>query len=119
MRYYYEVHVNVPDWKLYKFQFEYEGSAPLIRREEIIEEVINKGLLNLRSHLSYITVAKPIPKEQFLPDDELYFKTTMTPEQYNYHFRQKPQSGECFIESRHSYKKPKKIYAKAETRNEQ
>lgn len=110
--YYYEVHVAVPEWKTYKFQFPY--SKCLNDREKIIEVVVDKGLLNRRAHLPFITVVKQISEKEFLPDDQLYFKTTMSSDEYQYSFMQKPDFGAKLVDKRNSYKKPKKIYAKKE-----
>lgn len=108
---FFEVHVNVPEWKLYKFQFSCKKC--LSTRDAIIEEVVYKGLLNQRSHLPYIVEAKRISKEEFLPDDQMYFKSIMNEIEYERTFKTNPSVGKELVDKRSSFK-VKKIYAKKE-----
>lgn len=107
---YYEVHVKVPEWKNYAFQFQSEKF--LKSRDDIIEQVVFKGLLYHRGHLPFICFAEEIEAEKFQPDEKMYFETTMSDKEYKYIFEHRPEYGQKMIHDRVNKQKPKKTYAK-------
>ena len=111
---YYEVHVNVPDWKNYSFQF--QCNRVLKTRDDIIEQVVFKGLLNKRGHLPFIVSTEEIEEDKFQPDDRMYFETTMGKSEYNFILEQKPEYAQRIVHERKNKQKPKKEYARQEKR---
>ena len=109
---YYEVHVNVPDWKNYAFQF--QCNRVLKTRDDIIEQVVFKGLLYNRSHLPFIVSAEEIDEGRFQPDEKMYFETTMSKSEYKFLFGQKPEYAQKMVCDRKNKQKPKKEYARRE-----
>lgn len=111
---YYEVRVKVPDWKTYSFQFQCD--RVLKTRDDIIEQVVFRGLLYRRSHLPFIVFAEEIEEEKFQPDERMYFETTMDKGEYNFIFGQKSEYAQRIVHERKNKQKPKKEYARQEKR---
>lgn len=110
-QHYYEVHVRVPGWKTYKFQF--MCGKCFNCRDAVIEEVVKRCLLNQRGHLPYITEVRSIPETLYIPNEKMYYETTLSPERYKDLFVDNPQIGAAMVHERVSFK-VKGTYAKKE-----